>query len=243
MARALAVGAAGALAAGALSGCESTTAKAEKIAAKGTAAFEAKGVQVGRVDRDVQVVGTHVVHDANGTAVVVDLRNRGRRAIGAVPVALTVTGAGGKALWRNDAPGLQDALVRVPELPPGKRVAWVNDQVLAVGAPKAAKARVGRGGPARDVPEVVASSPRLEGDAGTVTARGTVQNRSREDLRELVVAGVARDGDRVVAAGRSIVPRLRPGASAPYAIYFIGDPRRGSLRVQATPFPTPAGRR
>jgi hypothetical protein len=242
MARVLAVGAAGALAAGSLSGCESTTARAEKIAAKGTEAFKAKGVEVARVNRDVEVLDTHVLHDANGTAAVVDLRNDSRTALGAVPVALTVTGAGGKALWKNDAPGLQDALVRVPELPPGKRVAWVNDQVLAVGTPRAAKARVGRGGPARDMPEVVASPPRIEADAGTVTARGTVRNASREDLRELVVAGVARDGDRVVAAGRSIVPRLRPGASAPYAIYFIGDPRRGELAVQATPFPTDAGR-
>ena len=228
----------------ALAGCSSTTAKAEEVARGGTEAFAAKGLSVAKVNRDVDVVSTTLLRDANGAAAVVTLRNETPRALGAVPVALSAQDRAGSSLWKNDAPGLERALTQVPSLPPRRSVTWVNDQVLAVtGTPTKVVARVGAAQPAGTLPRVRADRPAFESDpGGSTAARGKVRNLSSDDLRDVVIYGVARRGDRVVAAGRSIVPRLRPRATADYAIFFIGDPRRGDLEVTAAPFPAPTRR-
>jgi len=107
-----------------VSGCESTQSKSARLAKQGGGALEERGVVVRKRNPDVTVLSARAVQDENGAAVVVRLRNKGRRALAGVPISIDVRGAKGKSLFRNDAPGLEPALVRVPLLPPGRKFMW-----------------------------------------------------------------------------------------------------------------------
>ena len=188
--------------------------------------------------RDVRVVRTVALQDENGTAVVVELRNRSRRAFAALPIAVSVRDRAGKTLYVNDVAGLDESLVAVPSLAPRRRLLWVHDQVTASGPPARVRAAVGAGARrvAGPLPRIALRGVHLEGDpASGIAATGKVTNRSAVEQRRLVVFAVALRGRRVVAAGRSIVPRLKPGKSARFTAFFIGDPRGASLRVAAPP--------
>lgn len=216
-------------------GCESTRDKAAKVAQEGTDAFKVKGVQVTEAARDVSVGDTTVLTDENGSAVVVPLTVRGTRPVASVPVSLAVQDEAGKDLWKNDAPGLQPSLTSIAVLEPGDEVLWVNDQVLPpAGEPAKATAIPGAGTPvAGALPEVVVGPAKVRPGEGV--AVGQVENRSDAEQVELVVYGVARRGGEVVAAGRGIVPRLKPGAKAQYLVSFIGRPDGAEVEVAAPP--------
>lgn len=225
----------------AAAGCESTRAQAEKFTQQGDRAFAARGLSVGRQNRDVEIVERAVVSDVNGAAAVVVLKNRGARALADVPIALAVKGANGKVLWRNDAAGLEEGLTHAALLAPGQTVTWVNDQILLAppARPAAVGARVGAGQPApataADV-DIAVEGAQLEGDpASGVTVLARAVNRSDVAQENLVIAGVARRGGKVVAAGRAIVPRLRANDSERFQIFFIGDPRDAELTFDAQP--------
>jgi len=222
----------------ALASCSSTEDKAAKFIDEGSKAFEAQGLQVKTRNASVKVEDTQVIRDANGTAAVVVLRSRAATALEDVPIALDVTDRAGSSIWKNDTAGLEPSLVSVPVLPRGVETTWINDQVLpAAGTAAAVKARVGtaKAAPA-DLPKLSVSAPRLEGDpVDGVAARGELVNDSKVEQKDLVVYGLARKGGKVVAAGRAVVPRLRAGAKARYAIFFIGDPRGAKLDVSAPP--------
>ena len=93
----------------------------------------------------MKVLSTDVLQDENGTAVVVRLRNTGKPRAGAgAGRDRRARRAAASPLFRNDAPGLEPSLVRVPLLRPGEEFVWVNDQVAAAGEPARVKAKVGR---------------------------------------------------------------------------------------------------
>ena len=180
----------------------------------------------------------HAVQDANGTAVVATLRNRSRRALTHVPITIDVRGKGGKSVFRNDAPGLEPTLVGIPVLLPGQKFDWVNDQVQAPERPRGVKVKVGAGRAvdASDLPHVTLTRPRLQADPVSGTAAtGFAANRSKVELRKLVVFAVARKGSKVVAAGRAQINRLLPGKRGRYSVFFIGDPRGARVSVSAPP--------
>ena len=59
-------------------------------------------------------------------------------------------------------------------------------------------------------------------------------------MPRLLLYAVAREGDRVVAAGRGAIEQLKAEPKPlPYNIYFIGDPRGADVTVTA--FPTLPG--
>ena len=222
----------------ALASCSSTKDKAAEFTDEGSKAFEAKGLAVGKTNASVKVEDTQVIRDASGTAAVVVLRSRAATALADVPIALDVADRSGTSIWKNDIAGLQTSLVSVPVLAPGAKTTWINDQVLPVtGTAAAVKARVGAAEPAPpQLPEIVVGEPQLEGDpVDGVAARGELSNDSKVEQKDLVVYGLARKGGKVVAAGRAIIPRVRAGAKARYAIFFIGDPRGATLEVSAPP--------
>jgi hypothetical protein len=222
-----------------LSGCESTQAKSARLQREGAQQLVGeRGLVVRAENRDVRAVATSVLQDENGAAVVVVLRNRSPRPLGRVPVAIDVSGAGGRSVYRNDAPGLDPSLVEATGVPPSGELVWVNDQVTPTGTPKAASARVGaaKGDAPRELPRIELTQPKLIEDRVTgVEAVGRVTNRSGVEQRRLVVACVARRGEKVVAAGRAIVSRLAPGKSASFHVFFIGDPRGARLTVASPP--------
>ncbi len=223
------------------SGCSSTRAQADKFAQEGSRAFTAHGLRVGAANRDVQLLEREVVSDANGTAAVVVVRNRGSQALEDVPLALAVKDPHGRVLWRNDAPGLEPGLTHAALLAPGQTVTWVNDQVLIAGGARAAAlgARAGGGEPAPPTAARLAidvEDARLEGDPTSgLTAVARAVNHTDVPQRDLVIAAVARRGGRIVAAGRALVPNLKANGRERFQVFFIGDPRGAELSFDAQP--------
>jgi hypothetical protein len=219
-----------------LAGCQTTQATSARLAKQGKQVFKETGVKVTRASHDVRVLDTAILHDANGAAAVVTLRNDTARAVLGAPVAIVVKGKGGAAVFRNDAPGLETALTHVASLAPRQRLDWVNDQVTASATPAAVAATVGAGHAGGKLPVVAVGRPRIEIDpTNGVTAVGTVTDRSKIAQTNLVVYCVARKSGKVVAAGRSLIPLLKPGKPASYHVFFIGDPRGAALTVAAPP--------
>lgn len=220
-----------------LAACESTQDKSARLAEQAEGLKKQRGLVIAKRSKVVKVGRRAVLNDKNGTAVVVELRNTSKRRLAEVPVAIDVRN-GRRSVFKNDDPGLEPSLVGVPVLRPGQRFLWVHDQVLATGRGKAVRAKVGverRKAPAR-IPEIRITPPKLEVDptSGTL-AVGRLINRSRVLQRNIVVHAVARKGGRIVAAGRAAVERLKPGASAAYQVFFIGDPRGARLTLAAPP--------
>ena len=221
-----------------LTGCESNKAKSARLAKQGEQAFTQKGVVVTRQNPDVEVVSTQALQDGNGAAAVVALRNRSRRALANLPVSIDVRDRGGKSVFKNDDPGLEPSLVTASLLAPGEQLLWVNDQVSPAGKVRSVDAKVGTSDakpPARR-PRIDLSTPRLEEDSVSgVLIESHAMNRSRILQRDLIIHAFARQGGRIVAAGRAQIERLRPARRARFEVFFIGDPRGAQITLSAPP--------
>jgi len=221
-------------------GCESTQSRSARLKAASADRPAEKRFSITEESRDVSVESAQVLQDDLGAAVVVELRSRSRRPQASVPVAIEVAAKGGAKLFANDAPGLESALIAAPLIEPGRRLLWVNDQVRLSGRASRAKAKVGKAkqpSPAK-VPKIeLVGTPKLAADpSGGFTATGKVRNASAIEQIRLVVFAIARRGGRIVGAGRSVVPRLKPGAKARFTAFLVGAPRGAKLTV--TPLPT-----
>lgn len=236
-----------ALAAGALlsAGCESSQTKSARLAREAQQlGGPAESLTIDKRSKVVEVASTAVLHDENGTAAVVELRNTGDAPLAGVPVLFDVRGAGGASLFRNDTAGSEDSLVAAAALAPGERLFWVNDQVVVTEEPESVVAEVGAatGTAPAALPELKLSAPRLEVDPASGTAAvGRVTNTSAIEQRQLVIYAVARRGRAVVAAGRAQVPKLKPGGRAPFTVFFIGDAEGAELTLAAPPTVLDAG--
>lgn len=218
-------------------GCQSTQDKSAALEAKGGEAFKEKGLTVKVASKDVKVLSKTVLSDENGAAVVVDLENETDRTLVGVPVAIDVTD-GKKSVFKNDDPGIEPSLAGVSVLAAGKSIAWVHDQVLATSKVSAVEVKPGKdkGGAPEKLPEIEVGPAKLVTDPTSgVAAEGKVTNRSDLLQRKLVIFGVARKGEKVVAAGRSQVEKLAPGKTATYQIFFIGNPRGARIELAAPP--------
>jgi hypothetical protein len=218
-----------------VTGCQSTQAKSEELAKQGGVASKEKGLEIAKRSHEVKVRSTALINDPNGTAAVVELRNTGQRTLVDVPIAISVLDRG-KRVFANDAPGLEPSLVGVAALKPGETLTWVNDQVFVPGSKL--KSEVGATDTAapKQLPEIDLTAPRLGGDPTSgIAVEGRVSNRSKILQRKLVIYAVARKGGKVIAAGRGQVERLKPGKSASYQIFFIGNPTGAQVELAAPP--------
>lgn len=234
--------AAAAVAATTLSACESTQDRAAKVQAQGTRALANRhGLKISRTNRAVKVLGKTILHDANGTAAVVELVNRGPKPQAQVPVAIELGDAAGKKLFANDAPGLEPALVSVALLPRNKPTIWVHNQVIATQAPRRLRVRVGTAPheaiPAKP-PHITLSGVHLDHDSSGAYATGTVTNRSKVLQKRLTIFCAATKGGQIVAAGRAVVEKLAPAPTPKpihFTVYFIGNPAGGTLEFSVPP--------
>ncbi|HEY5814964.1 MAG TPA: hypothetical protein VIS95_01330 [Solirubrobacterales bacterium] len=216
-------------------GCESTQDKSAKIAAELGPIKQEKGLTIARRSKDVEVVSTELLSDANGSAAVVRLRNTSNEDLVGVPIAIDVLDAKGKSVYTNTTPGIEPALAAVPFIEAGGEVEWVHDQVLAAGVPAKVAVTVGEGGrPFKgEQPQISVTEPKLEGDPYSgLLAGGDVEYGSGEDLDRLLLYAVATKGGEVVAAGRGAIEPLKPKPKPfPYNIYFIGDPAGAEIEI------------
>jgi hypothetical protein len=226
-----------ALVAVALAGCESTQEKSARLRSQAKhLRLVSSGLEITRASTQVALLGTLAVTGSEGAAVAVTLRNRTARVLHDVPIEVTVSDAGGRVLYQNNAAGLEAALTSVPSLAPHQTLTWVDDQASATGAARAT-ARAGEapssGGalPALSISNV----QRTEDPSSGEGASATLANRSTAALRNLVVYAIARRTGRIVAAGRAVVPEVAAGASAPVQVFFIGDAKGARVELEPDP--------
>lgn len=226
------------LAAAGAAGCESTQDRSARLAKHGSAVFKEKGLTITRKSTDVKVLSTTILHDENGTAVVVRVRNTSDKPLMTVPIAIDVKGKRGKSVFKNNLPGLQPSLTGIGIMKPHEEVYWVHDQVLATGPAKKVAVKVGadKGAPPA-IPKIVFDgTPKLEVDPTSgVNAFGFMKNLSKIDQRRVIIWCVAIKGSRVIAAGRAGIQKMRAGRRARYHVYFIGNPRGGRLVLTGPP--------
>ena len=227
------------VAAVALSACQTTQELSRERAKTAKKLVAEKGLSIGKANPDVKVGTTAVLQDANGIAAVVELRNSGGGAQAKLPVAISVTDAHGKPLYRNNLAGLEDSLVSMALLDRGQDAFWVNNQVTATGKPAKVSAVVGmaKGKLPAKVPSLSISGVHLSSDSGSVIAKGTITNKSKIAQKRVTIFCVARRGSRIVAAGRAIVDAVPPagGRPTPFTVFFIGNPKGAKLVFAAPP--------
>ena len=224
----------------ALSGCESSQSKSARLRAASENAAPEQGLRVTRVNPDVRVMASTVLNDpkAKRSAAVITLRNTSGRTQSALPLLFRLTDAGGKQVFANDSAGASPDLTTVPSLPPGGTLVWVNDVIVNVNGATGADAKVGVGARVnRAAPRLRLSSVTLDSDPiDGVTASGKVFNESAVLQEGLVIFAVARRGRKIVAAGRAVVPRVKPGRKGVrFTVFFVGDPRGAKLSLAAPP--------
>lgn len=222
-----------------LAGCETTQEQSAQIAADLGPVEVEKGLVIDRESRDVEVLDTTLLTDANGSAVVVAVKNKSDETLVDVPILIDVLDEKGKSVYSNDVPGLEPALTSIPLLKPQETLDWVNNQVLTVGEPKDVEVEVGAGAGtlSTEIPDIEVGEPELERDpVSGVNAAGFATNNTTEQHDRLLIYGVARSGGEIVAAGRAAVEKLNPERQRVYHVYFIGDPEGAEISV--TSFPT-----
>lgn len=230
------------LAATALAACQSTQDKAAVVRQQGDQALAGReGLKITAVNEDVKVLGRTILHDVNGTAVVVELENEGAEDQADVPIAIELADAKGKRLFANDAPGLERALVSIPLLPRGKASYWVHNQILVTEAPAKVAVRVGAPKPVdvpAEPPHLTLSNVKLDEDESGAFVHGIVNNRSRVPQKRVTIFCVAKKGDDVVAAGRAVIEKLPPSPTdkpVEFSVYFIGNPAGATLDFTVPP--------
>jgi len=218
-----------------LTACQSSQDKAKIIQAQAQASAP-KPLVIPHPSKDVKVLDTTLLHDQNGDAVVVELKNESKRTLVDVPILVEIRGRTGKAVYKNNTPGLDFALNHVPVLKPGETFDWVNDQVTEQG--KRVKVTVGEpeAKAPSSLPQLEVSPPRWRSSTLGAQVTGTVTNESKLDQRKLVLFAVVKHGGRVVAGGRGLIKKSKVGGKpAPYVIFFIGEPGSAQVTIEAPP--------
>ena len=217
--------------------CQSSQDKAKIIQDRAQAAAP-KPLVIPKPNKNVKVVGTTLLHDQNGNAIVVELKNESNQTLVNLPLLVDVKGANGQSVYENNTPGLDFALNHVALIQPNETFFWVNDQVTAEG--KKAKVTVGQPegkAPSGKLPTYfTVSPPRAGQDFSGPKVSGTVKDETKSDQSHLILFAVARQGNRIVAAGRGQIKVLKAGANpASYTIYFIGNPVGANVTIQTPP--------
>jgi hypothetical protein len=228
----------------ALTGCLGVETTPEKSARKAAKAAKVvanqKGVTVGKANAFVKVEDSAVVQDPNGVAAVVRVKNTGTTQA-SLPVGITVTDAKGKKLYANDVPGLDASLTSMPVVAAGQEVDWVNNQITVAGKAAKVAAVVGaaKGKAPAALPKITLDRVTAGHDQDGAYAKGTVRNESSVAQKRIVITCVAREGSKVLAAGRAVIDRLEPAATlkkpTTFTVFFIGDPKKGKLDCSAPP--------
>ena len=228
--------AAGVVAGLTLSACTSSQDKARAIRERADATAP-KPLVIKQQNKDVKVGGSTLISDQNGNAIVVPVTNESNKMMVSVPILVDVRDAKGTTVYKNATAGIDYALNHIALIQPHETFYWVNDQVTGQG--KTVKVKVGdpeQKPPMGAFPKYTVSDPRFGHDFSGIKVTGIVKSESKLDQSHLILFAVARQGSRIVAAGRGQIKKLKDEAKpAPYVIYFIGDPTGSDVTIQAPP--------
>ncbi len=218
-----------------LCGCQSTQERSAQLRREAKhAVLASQGVSVTKENPSVEIVSTTVLHSGTTTAVVVSLRDISSHALQDAPIEIDVRDAQGKVIFQNNQPGLQSSLTKVSLLEPGQEALWIDDQVQVAGVPASAIALVGEATQAASPSKLTIEHATLTTEAGAeAIMSGSVLNHGPAAQQDLVVYAIARRGGKIVAAGRAVLPEVPPGTSAPFQIYFVGDPKGAKISTNA----------
>lgn len=223
----------------ALAACESNQERSAKLERAATLhedeaakrrALAQRALTITRPSTKLRVIATAVVHDSEGAAAVVTLRNASDTSLRDVPIEITVRDAHGGSVYSNDVPGLSPTLASIALIPAHASQTWIDDQVQATSTPTSVSAKVGEG------TTVAGAIPRLSIEGAHLSeaeAEGNLANGSTIAQQEVVVDAVARRAGRIVAAGRAVLANAPAGATTPFQIFFVGDPAGAQLEVDA----------
>ena len=223
--------------------CESTEQESAKLGAEDHQSVASEGtIRLGGANHDVRVSDVTLLSSGGRTAVAVKLTGTSTRTQVDVPVGVSVTGAGGKELYSNDAGGLEPSLQHVAVLAPNRGEWWVDDQVLTSKTATGAHVSVGTGAFARpgSIPALSTSEVHLSQQSGLNVINGDVVNHSSRTENRVPVFAVAVRAGKVVAAGRAVLEALPGGSSAPvpFEIFLVGNPAGATLELTVSPTAT-----
>lgn len=220
----------------ALSGCTTTQHEAgrERLdSARQRAALEP--TRVAAANQRVVVTAVAAVRSPRGTALVVEVRNRGRRAVSDLPISVGYTSAG-RGVLLNYGTSLGYFQAHLPAIRAGHRLTWVFTTGRRIPARAHPFARVGRrpAAPAllTEMNIRIAIGYRARAGARTLTVK--LENPTSVPQYELQVYAYARQGGRYVAAGDATVAELGAGADDRLRLRLVGTSST-QLRVQAVP--------
>jgi hypothetical protein len=223
----------------AMSGCDTTQAKAArgKIRSERTLAAR-EPVKIGDRAKDVEADATLIASD-DGTAVVVDLRNTGAESLSDLPIAVGARAEDGDEQELNGAKNLPYYQTHAPVLAAGETTTWVY--VGKDKAPAGASAFAEVGAPPSPPLQTVGSLPTIDiGDPEPATGNPakvavSVTNKDGFTQYDLSVFAWATKGDRYVAAGFADAGDLEQGETEDVTLNLIGDPKGAELHVSAPP--------
>ncbi|HEY5976404.1 MAG TPA: hypothetical protein VIT85_00995 [Solirubrobacterales bacterium] len=223
-----------------LSACQSTQGRSAELEKESkTLLLDAEGLSIDKESKDVKVLASEIVSSPEGAAVVVEVHNDSSLNLTDVPVLIDVRDKKGRSVYRNDVPGLEQALTAIPYVPANGDAEWVNDQILASGEPASVKVKIGASTSsfAGELPDIEVTEPTLKGDpVSGIEATGDVVNNTGEEQNRLLLYIVARRGDEVVAAGRGAIEHLKDETKpVRYTVFFIGDPKGAELSLSEFP--------
>jgi hypothetical protein len=227
------------VASGLFAGCETTQEKSAKLEVSGAGLAQTDTVKLTASNREIEVVDKTVLTDQYGTAVIVRLRNTGTQPQVDVPIQVDIKDPKGKSVFKNDTEGLEDGLLNIQVIEPGKETWWVHDQVFPMGKAAGFDVTIGKSEvpPPASIPKLTATKPEINEDpVSGIEVQGEITNESEVEQTDLLIYAVATKGGKVVAAGRGLIPKLKTGPKGePYNIFFIGDPIGADIEVFATP--------
>jgi hypothetical protein len=235
------------LAAGAVSGCTTTQQTAERQRLQ----FERRdaghrGIDVKRVDPQVQVVRSSIVRGTGGAAIAVTLRNTGDDPVNDLPLAVGVKTAGGATDYVNDEGRIPYFQAHAPALAPDEETTWVftSQKPLPAGEPTA-KVGVPPAEPlttASSVPEVDVERVTSTGHNGKdkkspsqPTVEAEVANHTGMPQYDLAVYAWAEKGGRYVAAGQGSLEDLSTDETATVRLKLVGETSGAQIHVAAPP--------
>jgi hypothetical protein len=219
-----------------LAGCESNEERSAALTKHAHHQQHAQaGLSITHRSPYVKVTGTALLHSSEGAAAVVTMRNISANALREVPIEITIKGPGSTTLYENNSPGLEAGLTTLASLPAHGEAIWVDDQVPTSSGPATVSAVVGEAPILHGAaPQIEVSGVHASEETGVgAGAAGKVRNRSNIAQQRLVVYGFARQGRRIVAAGRAVLPEVAAGASVPFQAFLIGAATGARLEASA----------